>query len=256
MIAQPLFSIELESHQDFNVELLYKKLNNLVSEKILQTFKKKEIKLDKNVDPVIEKENERWAVKGKGNKWYQIVKTKTGFDVYEGFSRHYTSTVIPTLISQKPEKHDNLLIDLYKEVCSNWKMLTDVRFKLLGFVPAVSIVAWGQLLSSDTLKTIPGAFAGIVIATLGLLITIAIRIYDKRNDTLYDDLISRGRKIEEELGIDTGIFRGRRNPPKWWIKHSIPVNIIYGTAITGWLSIGLWFALIAAKVFTNVIFFQ
>ena len=31
-------------------------------------------------------------------------------------------------------------------------------------------------------------------------------IYDTRNNELYDELISRGRRIEAELGIHTGAY--------------------------------------------------
>jgi hypothetical protein len=40
-----------------------------------------------------------------------------------------------------------ILFTVYKEVCSDWRTLTDVRFKLLGFVPVVSLTAIIALLS-------------------------------------------------------------------------------------------------------------
>ncbi len=244
MITQPLFKIQF----DFNSPTA-DLLKNPVLEKIVQSFKERGIEIDRSIEPVIEKENERWAFVSIKNKWYRVVKTESGFDVYEEkYERHYTSTFIPTLITFDDNNKQNLLIELYKEVCSSWKSLTDVRFKLLGFVPAVSVIAWGQLLSSDGLKSTPGTYAGIFISMLGLLVTIALRIYDLRNDSLYDDLISRGRKIEEELAIDTGIFRGRRNPPTWWINHSIPVKLIYGSAMAGWLMTAIWFLLITLNI--------
>jgi hypothetical protein len=49
------------------------------------------------------------------------------------------------------------------------------------------------------------------------------------------DLISRARKIEKELGIDTGQFLGRLKPPHVFLQHDASTNLIYGTALLGWL---------------------
>lgn len=66
--------------------------------------------------------------------------------------------------------------------------------------------------------------AGVIV--FGFLITLVLYIYDGRNSEFYDDLISRGRRIEEELGIDTGQFRGRLKPPKWLIQLEVDVGYI------------------------------
>src|SRR5262245_66090238 len=70
---------------------------------------------------------------------------------------------------------------------------------------------WVQLLAANMLKTWPGAFIGFLLAVVGFCVTYAMWSYDQRNDGLYDDLISRGRKLEEELGVDTGIFHTPSN---------------------------------------------
>ncbi len=102
-------------------------------------------------------------------------------------------------------------------------------------------------------KTSPGALAGAFISIIGFLVTMAIRVYDKRNDELYNDLISRGRKIEEELAVDTCMFRGRRNPSSERINHSKPLKLIYGSVMTGWLAIAVWFILNANNVAHQVV---
>ena len=55
---------------------------------------------------------------------------------------------------------------------------------------------------------------------------IGIRIYDRKNDPIYDDLISRGRKLAEELHVDTGIFRGCRRPTDSFVNHTWAIRII------------------------------
>lgn len=251
MVSQPLFKIDVKLEQDFDFRFLYDNLDMEAAQLILDAFQENEIVLNRKVKPVIEKKNERWVIKGKDEKWYRIIKSNEKLNVYKAKSRHYTSTVLPTLSKKIENPKESLLISLYNEVCSNWRMLTDVRFKLLGLVPAVSVIAWGQLISADVLKKPPGSYAGIIIAIIGLLITIAIRLYDLRNDTLYDDLISRGRKIEEELNVDTGVFLGRVDPPNSIICHGTPVLIIYSAAIIGWISITLWFIFLSINPMAN-----
>ena len=66
-----------------------------------------------------------------------------------------------------------------------------------------------------------------------MLASIGLFIYDKRNSELHDDLISQGRKIEEELGIETGIFRGRLNSTGI-IKHDVATNLVYFSTLMAW----------------------
>jgi Polyketide cyclase / dehydrase and lipid transport len=81
--------------------------------------------------------------------------------------------------------------------------------------------------------------------------TAALFVYDRRNSQLHDDLISRGRRVEKELGIDTGHFLGRQTVSERLpilpllpgisririipVSHRFGINLIYGTAIFDWL---------------------
>jgi hypothetical protein len=148
-------------------------------------------------------------------------------------NRHYDSSPLPTLTEKaKADSQQEILFALYREVCNGWRLLTDVRFKLLGLIPVVSGVVLFSLLSNK--PDGPSPLTRMAIAVFGLLITIALFVYDKRNSELYDDMISRGRKIEEELGVNTGLFLGRPDPTKKFIKHGVATNLIYGTAMVAW----------------------
>ena len=233
MITEPRFEIKLDSAQDLDLDFL----------KLIQAkFKAAGIELIAEPKMQTEKKKERWIIRAKDRKRYRIIKSGFLLQVYQGDSRHYTSTPLPTLKTDfdEPLKSD-VLLKLYSEVSSNWRMLTDVRFKLLGFVPAISLIAWIQLIAKDDFSTLQGRVEGLAVSILGLILVLAIRIYDLRNDTLYNDLISRGRRIETELGVDTAIFRGRRKPNNNFIKHGVATNLIYGIAIFGWSAIAIWF---------------
>jgi hypothetical protein len=161
-------------------------------------------------------------------------KTRETMSYNPRAKRHYKTSQLPTLTKAvNPSDHQDILFTLYREVCSSWRMLTDVRFKLLGFIPVISGVVLFSLLSNKSDG--PSPLARIGIALFGLLITVALFVYDKRNSELYDDMISRGRKIEEELGVDTGLFLGRRGPSHKWIKHDTATTLIYGTSFGAWL---------------------
>lgn len=99
-------------------------------------------------------------------------------------------------------------------------------------VPAVSS---GLLLFILTQENAPPRWGKVLITLFGLLVTAGLILYDRRNTTLHDDLVSRGRKIEEELGVDTGIFRGRKNA-RGIVKHDVAINLIYASCLFAWLA--------------------
>ena len=127
-----------------------------------------------------------------------------------------------------------VLLALYGEVCAGWRTLTDVRFKLLGLLPIVSVAVLITLLSASHGRAAlpPAEITGVAI--LGLLLTAAVRLYDLRNTDLYNDLVGRGRQIEAELGIHTGHFRGRPNS-RGWIQHDVAVRAVYGLSTLAWI---------------------
>ena len=157
-------------------------------------------------------------------------------------NRHYKVSKLPVLLTeQRPlsTEEQTLLMGLYTEICNSWRKLTDVRFKLLGLVPVVSGFFLIRALSEGDLS--PDIRVGI--AVFGLIVTLALWAYEVRNSQLYDDLISRGRRIEAELGVNTGHFRGRLEsssryllgPLRVRIQHDTAINLIYGTSVGAWL---------------------
>lgn len=144
------------------------------------------------------------------------------------------------VVEEPPPSTDQALVlrVLYAEVCSSWRALVDVRFKLLGLVPAVSAIALGTLLPRRPAGEELEAAPGLAIAAFGFLVTFALFLYDQRNSQLHDELISRGRRIEYELGVAIGQFRGR--PGSWRIvKHDTATLIVYGATLAAWIVAGV-----------------
>ena len=144
----------------------------------------------------------------------------------------------PALSGNRPtdgKQRQEILALLYGEVCSSWRELVSVRFKLLALVPTVSVFALVALLTRGQ----PPTAVTVGICCFGSVVTAALLLYDQRNSQLHDELISRGRRIESELGVVTGLFLGR--PGSWGIvKHDIALLIIYTTSLAAWLSALVW----------------
>ena len=77
--------------------------------------------------------------------------------------------------------------------------------------------------------------AARLIATVGFIVTLGLLVYEVRNSQLHNDLVSRGRRIEAELGIHTGIFRGRPNPKYLFLNHGTAIFLVYAAALAGWV---------------------
>ena len=76
----------------------------------------------------------------------ELEKTQPETQARQG--RSYKTSPLPVFKNDRQEPdRETILLSLYAEICSSWRMLTDVRFKLLGFVPTVSVAALIALLS-------------------------------------------------------------------------------------------------------------
>src|SRR5262245_56523494 len=151
-------------------------------------------------------------------------------------NRQYNTTDVPTLRTNSGTSEDrDLLLKLYDQTCATWRMLVDVRFKLFALVPTVSLISLATVFSGgDATKYFPPKLR-LLFAILGLAATLGLLVYELRNSQLHDDLISRGRKIEDELGVHAAVFRGRKKP-KGLIHHTSATYLIYGAALVAWVA--------------------
>jgi len=160
----------------------------------------------------------------------------------QAFGRAYGVSRLPLIREElPPEVAREIRLRLYSEACSSWRMLTDVRFKLLGAVPAVTGAALYGLFALNAGG--PGITRWVrgVACLVGLGVTLGLVIYNMRNDGLYDDLISRARRIEYELGVCTGLFLGRKLPPTALVQHNVATWLIYGVVLLAWAAAAVVF---------------
>ncbi len=124
----------------------------------------------------------------------------------------------------------------YGEVCQNFRSLSEIRFKLLAFLPlatGVGVVSMGS-----------GAqLSNPVVYLLGLVVSIALSVYNARNDQHYNELVGRASDIERQMGLCEGNFTQR--PTTWQkafglkVEHRWPIALIYISSITTWLFLAL-----------------
>ena len=147
----------------------------------------------------------------------------------------------------KQERRDALLRE-YAEVSSNFRLLTDIQFKLLGLLPVASVL-------TAAVGSRPGYEQGVPLglALFGLTITLGVVTYHARNDQLYNALIARASAIERSLGLPDGAYATRLQawlhfkigPWKWRVNHGQGVSTVYSATVVLWLYLTINAALVA-----------
>jgi hypothetical protein len=153
-------------------------------------------------------------------------------------------TVGGAVLTAGPEElpTEQRALALYSELGSHLRALIDVRFKLLAIVPTVSGIALGSLITRTPDHLTAANRAVLATAALvGFLVVLGVRIYDVRNSELHDDLISRGRKVEETLGIERGVYTLRRRSV-FPVQHDTALGLVYGVVLLAWLATAVVYA--------------
>src|SRR5262249_3333335 len=104
----------------------------------------------------------------------------------------------------KPEP--TVQLQVYTQVCTTWRTLIGVRFKLLALLPSISAVVIITLLSSEGVAKGLSQTTKTGVAVFGFLVTCALFVYDLRNNRVYHHLIARGKELETSLDVASGLF--------------------------------------------------
>src|SRR5687767_13606291 len=114
---------------------------------------------------------------------------------------------------------DKLRLD-YEETNRYFRMLADIRFKLLAFLPTASGLAVALISTKAT------ADLGLSVGLLGLFVTLGIIIYEIRNTQFYDAAVHRAKWLEVLLDLPIctkgkstgGLFSERPGRPPLFFK--------------------------------------
>jgi len=143
-----------------------------------------------------------------------------------------------------PDRPRDALIAEYGQVNENFRLLTDIRFKLLAFLPIAAAVGAAVVKASSSGTDPLSDVGALAISLFGLAVTVGLVTYNDRNDQLYDTLVGRAATIERELALPDGAFAHRPYPWftidlglfAWKVEHRNAVNLIYCASIALWLA--------------------
>ena len=141
-----------------------------------------------------------------------------------------------------PDRLEPLLKE-YSEGLSNFRLLTEIRFKLLALVPVAAAAAGLLRVAVTKDASAATAAATLALSVFGLVVTLAVAAYNQRNDQLYSALVERATDIEREVGLFDGYFATR--PQEWAtlnvrgrrlaIGHRGAIAVIYSSTAALWL---------------------
>jgi len=80
----------------------------------------------------------------------------------------------------------------YGEVTNGFRALTDIRFRLLSFLPLVTGGTFAAIVFNrpiDNIRT-------VILGVFGLTVTAGVATYNSRNAQLYNELVGRAAAIE------------------------------------------------------------
>jgi hypothetical protein len=113
------------------------------------------------------------------------------------------------------------------------RSLTDVRFKLLAFVPTIA----GTAVALTGRNARPAEL--LAVGALGLAATLGVVSYELHNTELYEYALGRAEALERELGL--ALLSGR---PAHACER--PLALVYAAALGAWSYLVAWGALAAA----------
>ncbi len=172
-----------------------------------------------------------------------------------------TSEVKPGLVD---EKKDLLQLD-YEQTVEQFRMLTDIRFKLLALVPTLTGAAVGLLTNTNASQA-----TALPLGIFGFVVTFGIVMYELRNSVFYEMSTTRAARLESLLELPRfseprdglvrpgGVFTER--PPAIKTKeakeyeyplpqkiagffpvwHDLGLALVYGASLAGWTYLVLY----------------
>jgi hypothetical protein len=161
--------------------------------------------------------------------------------------------VVGAIVEDEPTQDQKdrreALLKEYSEIGSNFRALTEIRFKLLGLLPLAALAAAALKPEVKAPETLP-------FAVFGLAATLCFVTYNKRNDQLYDGLIERAAAIEREIGIPDGAFAHRQTDwlsygalsIRWPVGHRSAISGVYLATAAFWLFLVFEVAFVSVHV--------
>jgi hypothetical protein len=145
---------------------------------------------------------------------------------------------------------DRLRLD-YDQTNQLIRTLTDVRFKLLAFVPTIAGTAVAFIG-----RPRPAAEL-LAVGAIGLLATLGVFFYELRNTQIHDWAVKRASELERRLGLGSagaGGLYGERPSATMRLFGVVAVSrdralaLVYAAALAAWTYLMVWGGLKALDV--------
>ena len=121
------------------------------------------------------------------------------------------------------DAEERLRLD-YEQTSQLLRSLTDIRFRLIAFVPTFAAASVGLFAHPRP------AVELLAIGVLGLVATLGIYLYELGNTELYAASSARARELERQLELSGGEL----------VTHDRALSLVYGAALAGWTYIVSW----------------
>jgi hypothetical protein len=112
----------------------------------------------------------------------------------------------------------------YEQTSLLMRTLTDIRFRLMAIVPVFAGISVGFFGHPQPAAELLG------VGVLGLVATLGIYSYERRNTELYAAAAGRARELERELGLHSGQI----------VSHEFGLALVYSAALAGWSYLVGW----------------
>jgi hypothetical protein len=130
---------------------------------------------------------------------------------------------------------DDLLRVEYEQTVDLLRTLTDVRFKLLAFVPTIAGTAVALLGHAGHSAQL------LAVGSLGFTTSVGVLLYELRNTEVYEYALAHLEELERQLGL--GLYTRRPHH-----RHDRPLAIVYAVVLGAWGYLVAWGALAAGGV--------
>jgi hypothetical protein len=148
-------------------------------------------------------------------------------------------------------------LQIYSELCQNYRAIDDLRTKPLGLLP-VATGAGALVLAKEHWDDLPGYIPAV--GAFGILATLGLFSYELHGIKKCGWLIRAGKEIEESFDV-AGPFVSRPHEISGFIDEPFAASVIYPASLGAWTGValalaGAWVAgtaAIAAYVVTSVL---
>jgi len=130
----------------------------------------------------------------------------------------------------------------YEQAWALVRMLSEVRFKLLAFVPTIAGAAVA-FLSGDVHR-----HTRLAVGLVGAVATLGVFLYEARNTQHYGRALEQLRGLEQQLGLSLLALPPPPRAAGVKLGQRFGLGVVYAAALAAWLYLVVWALLALAEI--------